>query len=73
MSSEQRLKALEASEKSRQIDKMMKKGDEFEEELKGFVGNKKFKRSGGVEEVERLRQARDLENLRAGMKKGEDS
>ena len=48
---------------------MMKKGDEFEEELKGFVGNKKLKNSGGVEEVERLRQARDRENLKASMKK----
>jgi hypothetical protein len=69
ISSEQRIKALEASEKSRQLDKMMQKGDEFEEELKGFVGDKKFKKTGGIEEVERQRQERDRENLKAGMKK----
>lgn len=69
VNSEQRLKALEASEKTRQIDKMMKKGDEFEEELKGFVGQKKFKTQGGVEAIEALRLERDRENLKAGLQR----
>jgi len=47
----------------------MKKGNEFEEELKGFVGDKKFKGQGGIAAIEAARLERDRENLKAGLQR----
>jgi uncharacterized HAD superfamily protein len=52
---ERRLKAIEASQKNRERE-LAGRADEFEAELKGFVGGKKLKMTGGAEEVERVRQ-----------------
>ena len=62
---ESRLKALDKAQRLWQKEKEFKDGDEFEDELGNFVGNSNLKKSGGVEEVERLRRQRDEENLRA--------
>ncbi|KAF9976730.1 Bud site selection protein 6 [Actinomortierella ambigua] len=62
--SDKRLKAMAQMEKLRQID-LSNRIDEFEEELTSFVGNNKLRKTGGAQEVERQRQQRDQENLRA--------
>src|SRR6266702_1437304 len=41
------------------------RADEFEEELKGVVGGKKLKMTGGAEEAERVRQAKNEMSLKA--------
>ncbi|KAI0045702.1 AIP3-domain-containing protein [Auriscalpium vulgare] len=61
---ERRLKAIEASQRTRQKE-LAGRSDEFEEELKGFVGGKKLKMTGGAEEVERVRQHRNEMTLKA--------
>ncbi|KAI9451759.1 actin interacting protein 3-domain-containing protein [Lactarius psammicola] len=61
---ERRLKAIEASQKNRERE-LADRADEFEEELKGFVGGKKLKMTGGAEEVERVRQAKNEMSLKA--------
>ena len=55
---ERRLKAIEASQKNREREQA-DRADEFEAELKGFVGGKKLKMTGGAEETERVRQAKN--------------
>jgi hypothetical protein len=60
---EKRLKAIEASQKNRERE-LADRADEFEEELKGFVGGKKLKMTGGAEEAERVRQAKNDLSLR---------
>ncbi|KAF9917690.1 Bud site selection protein 6 [Lobosporangium transversale] len=62
--SERRLKAMAQMEKLRHIE-LSNRIDEFEEELTSFVGASKLRKTGGALEVERQRQQRDLENLRA--------
>ncbi|QLG73286.1 hypothetical protein HG535_0E03700 [Zygotorulaspora mrakii] len=62
---EGRKEALAKAEKLWEKERKYRDNDEFEDELETFVGNASFKRSGGVEEVERLRQEKDKENLRA--------
>ncbi|TFK52073.1 AIP3-domain-containing protein [Heliocybe sulcata] len=61
---ERRLKAIEASQKSRERE-MAHKSDEFESELKGFVKGGKLKMTGGAEEAERVRKKRDEMALKA--------
>ncbi|KZT21166.1 AIP3-domain-containing protein [Neolentinus lepideus HHB14362 ss-1] len=61
---ERRLKAIEASQKSRERE-MAKKSDEFETELKGFVKGGKLRMTGGAEEAERVRKRRDEMALKA--------
>lgn len=60
---EQRLRAIEAQQRAREKERA-NKVDEFEAELKGFVGGKRLKKTGGAEEVDRLRGRKD-EVLRA--------
>lgn len=60
---EQRLRAIEAQQRARERERA-NKVDEFEAELKGFVGGKRLKKTGGAEEVDRLRGRKD-EVLRA--------
>jgi uncharacterized phage infection (PIP) family protein YhgE len=62
--SERRLKALERAEKLRRIE-LAGRVDEFEQELVGFVSEKKLRPTGGVEEAERRREERSKETLRA--------
>ena len=61
---ERRLKAIEASQKNRERE-LADRADEFEEELKGFVGGKKLKMTGGTEEADRVRQAKNDLSLKA--------
>jgi hypothetical protein len=61
---ERRLKAIEASQKNREREQAGR-SDEFEAELKGFVGGKKLKMTGGAEEVERVRQHKNDLTLKA--------
>ncbi|KAG0023500.1 Bud site selection protein 6 [Entomortierella chlamydospora] len=62
--SDRRLKAMAQMEKLRHIE-LSNRIDEFEEELTTFVGASKLRKTGGALEVERQRQQRDLENLKA--------
>lgn len=62
---ESRLEAIERLEKTRLRDlEARKKDDEFQRELGTFVEEGKLKRSGGVEEVERLRKFREEKAIR---------
>ncbi|KAI0298802.1 actin interacting protein 3-domain-containing protein [Multifurca ochricompacta] len=61
---ERRLKAIEASQKNRERE-LAGRSDEFEAELKGFVGGKKLKMTGGAEETERVRQHKNDLTLKA--------
>jgi hypothetical protein len=56
---ESRLEAIERAEKARQRDLETRNDDEFKRELGNFVEEGKLKKSGGVEEAERLRKAKD--------------
>lgn len=56
---ETRLEAIERAEKARQKELESRRGGEFEKELGNFVEEGKLKKSGGVEEAERLRKAKD--------------
>ncbi|KAG0340299.1 Bud site selection protein 6 [Podila horticola] len=72
--SDKRLRAMAQMEKLRHIE-LSNRIDEFEEELTSFVGESKLRKTGGAQEVERQRQQRDLENLKAmfGQPKKEDA
>lgn len=61
---EKRMKAIAANQRTREKE-LAGRSDEFEEELKGFVGGKKLKMTGGAEEAERVRQKRNDMTLRA--------
>ncbi|KAF2127159.1 AIP3-domain-containing protein [Dothidotthia symphoricarpi CBS 119687] len=56
---EGRLEAIERAEKARQRELATRKDDEFKMELGSFVEEGKLKKSGGVEEAERLRKMKD--------------
>ncbi|KAF9580765.1 hypothetical protein BGW38_002454 [Lunasporangiospora selenospora] len=62
--SDKRLKAMAQMEKLRHID-LSNRIDEFEEELTTFVGSSKLRKTGGALEIDRQRQQRDQENLKA--------
>ncbi|ORY31927.1 actin interacting protein 3-domain-containing protein [Naematelia encephala] len=69
----QRLRAIEAQQKAREKEKL-NKTDDFTEELTGFVGQKKLKKTGGTEEAERMRQRRhDVTVRRMLSGSGEDA
>jgi len=61
---EKRMKAIEASQKSRQKE-MSNRGDEMLGELTDFVSGKKLKMTGGAEEAERVRQKKSEMTLKA--------
>lgn len=69
---ERRLKAIVANEKSREKEKAGE-SDEFQAELSGFVGGKKLKMTGGAEEVDRVRQKRNDQTLKAMFTGGSNS
>ncbi|KAK3386557.1 actin interacting protein 3-domain-containing protein [Podospora didyma] len=56
---EDRLEAIERAEKLRQKELESRKGNPLTKELTTFVGEGKLKKSGGFEEVERARKAKD--------------
>ncbi|KAF2004853.1 AIP3-domain-containing protein [Amniculicola lignicola CBS 123094] len=56
---ESRLEAIERAEKARQRELETRNDGEFKKELGAFVEEGKLKKSGGVEEVERLRKVKD--------------
>ncbi|KAL3460756.1 actin interacting protein 3-domain-containing protein [Aspergillus heterothallicus] len=56
---ESRLEAIERAEKARQKELETRRGDLFQKELGKFVQEGKLKKSGGFEEAERLRRAKD--------------
>ncbi|GAA6007999.1 hypothetical protein JCM10207_006992 [Rhodosporidiobolus poonsookiae] len=58
-----RLEAIERAERERERQNA-NRTDEFKEELGDFVGKGKLKKSGGIEETERLRQMRSEATLR---------
>lgn len=60
---ERRLKALEQSEKMRERE-LANRIDEFEAELTDFVAQNKLKKTGGAQEVERLRQKKNEDVLK---------
>ena len=62
---ETRLEAIERAEKARQKELENRREGEFKKELGNFVEEGKLKRSGGFEEAERLRKAKDEKNRRA--------
>jgi hypothetical protein len=61
---ERRLKAIEASQKTREKE-LASRSDELQTELVDFVGQKKLKLTGGAEEAERVRQKRNDMTLKA--------
>ena len=56
---ENRLEAIERAEKLRQKELESRKGGEFQREVEKFVEEGKLKKTGGAEEVERLRKIKD--------------
>ncbi|KAL6940757.1 hypothetical protein ACO0QE_004673 [Hanseniaspora vineae] len=66
---ESRLAAIKKTEKQREKEKEMILNDEFNEELGNFVEKGQLNKSGGIEELERLRMEKDAENLRNMMSK----
>ncbi|KAK0448863.1 actin interacting protein 3-domain-containing protein [Armillaria borealis] len=61
---EKRLKAIEESQKNREKEMAKRSDDDLQTKLTEFVGGKKLKLTGGVEEVERLRQKRSDQALK---------
>lgn len=59
---ESRLEAIERAEKARQKELEARRIDVFQKELGQFVEEGKLKKSGGIEETERLRRAKDERN-----------
>ncbi|KAB8596088.1 hypothetical protein FH972_025797 [Carpinus fangiana] len=62
---ETRLEAIERAEKARQLELESRRDGEFQKEVRSFVEQGKLKRSGGVEEAERLRKNKDEMDRRA--------
>lgn len=60
-----RVEAIEKAEKLREKQKELSSISEFQEELGTFVGDSKLKKSGGIDELERVRQMKDSENLKS--------
>ena len=56
---ETRLEAIERAEKLRQKELESRKGGEFQREVESFVEEGRLKKTGGADEVERLRKLKD--------------
>lgn len=69
---ETRLEAIERAEKARQRELETRREGEFTKELGSFVEEGRLRKSGGVEEAERLRKAKDEKNRRDGWEKQQD-
>jgi hypothetical protein len=55
---ENRLEAIERAEKARKRELMSRKGGEFQREVEQFVSDGRLRKTGGAEEVERVRRVR---------------
>lgn len=66
---ETRLEAIERAERARQRELESRREGEFTRELGTFVEEGKLKKSGGFEEAERLRTAKDEKNRREAWEK----
>ncbi|KAJ1661961.1 Bud site selection protein 6 [Coemansia sp. RSA 1646] len=66
-----RLDALEAAEKLRRKE-LAAKVNEFDEELSNFVGQRKLRKTGGTEELERRRAEKDIEVMKDMLKSVEE-
>ena len=66
---ETRLEAIERAEKARQKELEGRREGAFKKELGTFVDESKLRKSGGVEEAERLRKAKDDRLRREGYEK----
>lgn len=62
---EGRLEAIEKAERLREKERELTKLSKFQEELGEFVDDNKLKKSGGIDELERLRKLKDLENFKS--------
>lgn len=60
-----RLEAIKKAEKSRNRQRANWEVSEFQEELGNFVEDNKLKKSGGIEDLEKRRQAKNEENLKS--------
>lgn len=69
---ETRLEAIERAEKARQQELESRREGEFSKELGTFVEEGKLKKSGGFEEAERLRKAKDDRIRREGWEKQQE-
>lgn len=69
---ETRLEAIERAEKARQRELETRREGEFTKEVANFVEEGRLKKSGGVEEAERLRKARDEKNMREAWEKQQE-
>lgn len=69
---ETRLEAIERAEKARQKELESRREGEFTKELGSFVEEGRLKKSGGIEEAERLRKAKDDRNRREGWEKQQE-
>lgn len=56
---ETRLEAIERAEKARQKELQSRQGGEFQREVESFVEDGKLKKTGGIDEIERLRKIKD--------------
>jgi hypothetical protein len=56
---ETRLEAIERAERARQKELESRKGGEFQREVEAFVEEGKLKKTGGVDEIERVRKIKD--------------
>lgn len=62
-----RLEAIAKAERLRQKEREFLAISQFQEELGDYVEDKKFKTSGGIEDLERRRQEKDWENLKLSL------
>ena len=69
---ETRLEAIERAERARRRELETRREGEFTKEVAAFVEEGKLKKSGGVEEAERLRKARDEKNMREAWEKQQE-
>lgn len=69
---ETRLEAIERAEKARQKELESRREGEFTKELGIFVEEGKLKKSGGIEEAERLRKTKDERNRREAWEKQQE-
>ncbi|KAJ2721684.1 Bud site selection protein 6 [Coemansia sp. Benny D115] len=70
---EKRLEALKSAEKLRQKELLAAKVNEFEEELGEFVSQRKLRKTGGTEELERRREEKNIEVMKDMLKSVEEA
>lgn len=61
---ESRVEAIAKAERVREKEKLVNNINQFEVELGDFVDGEKLKKSGGIEEIERIRKQKDEQNLK---------